>query len=99
KAETNSSYASIVPYLIANVYYKQKRYDELLSYTASLKNRTGLQNMREISMLTAEAHYFKGDYEKAAVAYEEFLQNNPSAADGSLLFRAAHRTYDLTNRE
>ncbi|MDQ2657143.1 MAG: tetratricopeptide repeat protein [Bacteroidota bacterium] len=99
KAETNPSYASIVPYLIANVYYKKKRYDELLTYTASLKSRTGLQNMREISMLTAEAHYFKGDYEKAAVAYEEFLQTNPSAADGSLLFRAGYSNYALNKSD
>ncbi len=99
KAETNPSYASIVPYLIANVYYKQKRYDELLAYTSSLKSRTGLQNMREISMLTAEAHYFKGDYEKAAQAYEGFLQDNRASADGSLLFRAGYSNYALNNTE
>ena len=68
KAESNPSYASIVPYLIANVYYKQKRYDELLNYTASLRNKSGLQNTKEISMLTAEAHYFKGNYREAAEA-------------------------------
>lgn len=95
KAETQASYASIVPYLIANVYYKQKRYDELLSYTASLKSRSGLQNMKEISMLTAEAHYFKGNYQEAAEAYEAFLQDKPGNAEGSLLFRAGYSNYAL----
>lgn len=95
KAETNASYAAIVPYLIANVYYKQKRYDELLAYTTSLRNKTGLQNAKEISMLTAEAYYFKGDYERAAQAYEGFLEQNPGSAEGSLLFRAGYSNYAL----
>lgn len=99
KAEANASYASIVPYLIANVYYKQKRYDELLAYTTSLKNRTGLQNTREISMLAAEAHYFKGDYQKAADAYEAFLEENPGRAEGPVLFRAGYANYALNKND
>ena len=95
KAETNPSYATIVPYLIANVYYKQKRYDDLLAYTEGVKNKTGLQNARELSMLSAEAHYFKGDYQKAADAYETFLEENPGRAEGSLLFRAGYANYFL----
>ena len=95
KAETNSSYASIVPYLIANVYYKQKRYEELIAYAAGLQNKSGLQNSREIAMLTAEAYYFKADYEKAAQAYEAFLSDNPGRADGNLLFRAGYSNYAL----
>jgi TolA-binding protein len=99
KAETNASYASIVPYLIANVYYKQKRYDELLAYAASLKNKSGLQNSKEISMLSAEAYYFKGDYQKAADAYENFLTDNPGSAEGSLLFRAGYSNYALNQSD
>lgn len=95
RAEAHPSYASIVPYLVANVYYKQKRYDELLAYTAGLKNKAGLQNAKEISMLSAEAHYFKGDYQKAAEAYEGFLAQNPGAPEGSLLFRAGYSNYAL----
>ena len=95
KAEGNPSYAAIVPYLIANVYYKQKRYDDLLAYTASLKNQSSLTNAREIAMLSAEAHYFKGDYEKAARSYEAFLEDNPGRAEGSLLFRAGYSNYAL----
>ncbi|MGC1241649.1 MAG: tetratricopeptide repeat protein [Chryseosolibacter sp.] len=99
KAEANASYAPIVPYLIANVYYKQKRYDDLLAYTAGVKNKTGLQNQKELSMLMAEAYYFKGDYQKAADAYEGFLEENPGRAEGSLLFRAGYSNYALNHTE
>jgi TolA-binding protein len=99
KAESNPSYASIVPYLIANVYYKQKRYDDLIAYTASLKNKRGLTNEKEIAMLSAEAYYFKGDYAKAAEAYEAFLQDNPGRGEGSLLFRAGYSNYALNQTD
>lgn len=95
KAEGNPSYAMVVPYLIANVYYRQKKYDELLQYTTSLKNRSDLQNANEISMLAAEAHYYKGDYKNAADAYEKFLGENTNKAEGPLLFRAGYSNYAL----
>jgi TolA-binding protein len=97
KAETNASYSAIVPYLIANVYYKQKRYDDLLAYASSMESRTGLQNEKEIAMLVAEAYYFKRDYQKAATAYERFLEDDPGRAGGSLLFRAGYANYELNN--
>ena len=99
KAETNGSYAAIVPYLIANVYYKQQRYDDLLAYTTSLSNNTGVQHAKELSMLTAEAYYFKGDHERAAQAYEGFLTQNPGGAEGSLLFRAGYSNFVLNQTD
>lgn len=99
KAEQNASYASVVPYLIANVYYRQKKYDELLQYVSSLKGKTGLQNADEIAMLEAEAYYYKGDYKNAADAYEKFLKDNPAKAESSLLFRAGYSNYALDQTE
>lgn len=99
KAELNTSYASVVPYLIANVYYRQKQYDELIRYAAGLKGRQGLQNASEISMLSAEAYYFKGDYANAVAAYENFLSDNPGKAESSLLFRAGYANYSLNKTD
>jgi TolA-binding protein len=95
KAEANSSYATVVPYLIANVYYRQKKYDELLQYATSLKTRTDIANKEELSMLIAEAYYFKGDYKNAVDAYEKFLVDNPAKAESAVLFRAGFSNYQL----
>jgi tetratricopeptide (TPR) repeat protein len=95
KAELNTAYASVVPYLIANVYYKQKKYDELLQYATSLKSRKDIQNPDELSLLIAEAYYFKGDYKNAVDAYEKFLSDNPTKAESSVLFRAGYANYAL----
>lgn len=95
KAETNSAYATVVPYLIANVYYKQGKYDELIEYGNSIKDRADIANSTEVSMLIAEAYYFKGDYKRASDAYEKFLEENPDKAASALLFRAGYANYAL----
>jgi TolA-binding protein len=95
KAEQNSSYASVVPYLIANIYYKQGKYDELIQYGTSIKGRSDVANAKEVSMLVAEAYYYKGDYRNASEAYEKFLAENPEKAASALLFRAGYANYML----
>jgi len=95
KAEGQSSYATVVPYLIANIYYKQKRYDQLITYANGVKGRTNLANANEFAMLTAEAYYFKGDYANAASGYERYLQDNTAKAESALLFRAGFANYSL----
>jgi TolA-binding protein len=43
KAEKDPAYQNEVPYMVANVYYKQQRYDELLAYTESIIGKPELQ--------------------------------------------------------
>ncbi len=98
KAETNPSYATIVPYLVANIYYKQKRYDTLIEYANSLKGRSDIANTNEISMLVAEASYYKGDFKKSVEAYQKYFDANEKAESG-LLFRAGYANYVTGNTE
>ncbi|MEQ8425873.1 MAG: tetratricopeptide repeat protein, partial [Cyclobacteriaceae bacterium] len=65
RAEQNKSYSLVVPQLIANVYYKQKKYDELIVYSKSLEGREGITNPEEISLLTAEAYFKKNEFARA----------------------------------
>ena len=95
RAEANASYASVVPYLIANVYYRQKKYDELLAYAKVVSERKDVANAGEISMLVAEAYYFKGDFKKAIEAYERYFADNPEKAESPLLFRTGYAYYTL----
>src|SRR5690606_8695746 len=87
RAEANASYALIVPQSIANVLYRQKKYDDLIQYETSLQGRaSSITNYSEISMFVADAYYFKGDYQKAIDAYELYLDKNKSKAPASLLY-------------
>ncbi len=95
RAEANASYASIVPYLIANTYYRQHKYDELIKYAESIKTRTDVANAKEFSMLVAEAYFFKGDYKLAATSYEDYLETYGEKADAPLLYRAGYSYYAM----
>ncbi len=96
RAEASPAYANIVPSLIANVYYKQHKYDELIKYAASLQSRSAqISNYSEVSMLVADAYYYKQDYAKAASAYDVYLEENQAKAENSLLFRAGFANYSL----
>lgn len=95
RAEANASYASVVPYLIANTYYRQHKYDELIKYAESIKSRTDVANRKEFSMLVAEAYFFKGDYALAAAAYEDYLETYSEKAEGPLLYRAGYSYYSM----
>lgn len=100
KAEANVSYATIVPSLIASVYYKQKKYDDLITYAGTLKAKADkISNYDEISMLVADAYYFKKDFKNAAIAYEEYLEENEAKAPSGLLFRAGYSYYALDQDE
>jgi len=98
KAEASPAYAKIVPYLIINIYYKQARYDTVLEYANTLKDRTDLANPNEISMLVAEAQYYKGDYKKALESYQKYLDKS-AKAETALLFRAGYANYAAGNTE
>jgi TolA-binding protein len=95
RAEQNEAYSKIVPYLIANVYYKQKKYDELLSYATSLKSKAGLTNAEDIALLSAEAQYKRGDYKNAVAAYSTYLEGKEDTADKGVLLRAGYSAFVL----
>ncbi|MBX2966670.1 MAG: tetratricopeptide repeat protein [Cyclobacteriaceae bacterium] len=98
RAEANPAYAPIVPQLIANVLYRQKKFDDLIQYEADLQSRAGsVTNYEEISMLVADAYYFKGDYQKAISSYELYLEKNKNKAPAPLLYRAGYAFYAIGN--
>lgn len=95
RAEQNKSYALVVPQLIANAFYKQKQYDELLAYVATLQGKEGITNMEEISLFAAEAYFKKSNFAKALEGYEEYLEENAERADKGVLLRSGFSAYSL----
>ncbi|MBK7652312.1 MAG: tetratricopeptide repeat protein [Flammeovirgaceae bacterium] len=95
RAEQNEAYSKIVPYLIANVYFRQKNYDELLSYVDKVNALEGVNNKEEIALLAAEAYYKKNDYKKAFEGYKLYLDGREEKADKSVLLRAGYTAFTL----
>ncbi len=95
RAEQNEAYSKVVPYLIANVYYRQKDYDALLEYAQKVSALEGLTNQEEIALLSAEAYYKKNDFKNAFAGYQKYLTGREDKADKSVLLRAGYVAYTL----
>lgn len=97
RAEQNEAYAAIVPYMIANVYYQQKRWDDLIDYGEQVLEKANLKNEEEISLLTGEAYYQKNNFESAAKYFENYLENKKGTPDTQVLYRIAYTQYATGN--
>lgn len=95
RAEQNEAYAKVVPYMIANVYNKQKDYDALLAYVKVIEGKTDISNKEEIALLAAEAYYKKGDLKSALIGYNQYLTGREEKADKAVLLRAGFVAYTL----
>ncbi|MBS1539242.1 MAG: tetratricopeptide repeat protein [Bacteroidetes bacterium] len=93
RAEQAEAYAGIVPYLIANVYYKQKDYNALIDYAQSVSTKNNLTNADEIALLSAEASFKKSDFKSALAGYDKYLEGKEEKASKNILYRAGYAAY------
>lgn len=96
RAEREESYAQVVPYLIANIYYKQGDYAQLQRYAQGIlddagANRNQIKNLPDIMLLAGEAYFMQGDYAKAEPFLSEFATlRRPEAP---MMYRLAFAQY------
>jgi len=76
-AEKSPKYDDYIPYYLTQIFFAQRRYDELIAYAAPLLGgRTRLRNSKEMSQLLGQAYFEKGDYARARPLLEGFARNN-----------------------
>jgi tetratricopeptide (TPR) repeat protein len=69
--ERSRRFQTHVPYYIAQIYFAQGEYDQLIEYAEPRANSTQVSNLSEINQLVGQAYFEKGNYEKA-LPYLEF---------------------------
>lgn len=89
-------YATVAPYYIIRIYYNQKLYQELISYSAEALKIQNLKNREDILLFTASAHFNLNEYGKAIPLYEDYGRKasrmNPQAT-----YELGYSYYKLTN--
>ena len=90
RAEKNSAYAPVIPSILVKVYYKQKRYDELIEYGLASLKRTDARDKAEINLYLGETYFQKADYAQASQYYDSYLAGKKGNVDRELLFRIAY---------
>lgn len=78
KLNSSETFGAIVPYYIAQIYFQQGKYADLITYATPLVEKGEVENLRDITRLTAEACYRKGDYRKAIYFFDKYKAASPS---------------------
>ncbi|MCX7696592.1 MAG: tetratricopeptide repeat protein [Bacteroidales bacterium] len=73
----DSFYANIVPFYISQIYFYQKRYDDLINYASPLFEKLSSKRKDEIAKMLMYAWYQKGKYSDA-LNYAHFIDQNKS---------------------
>lgn len=84
-AEADRQYKPYIPYYLTQIFFAQRRYDELINYAAPLLAAPDrLRNEKEISQLLGQAYFEKGDYARARPLLEEYARGNSRLAEEQL---------------
>ncbi len=81
--ENDENFKPLVPYYITQIYYKQGRYDEVLSYSTTFLDSTqesDIKRLPEIAQIVGDA-YFRQDQFESAIPYLELFHENTSKKD------------------
>lgn len=63
--ERSRKYKSHIPYYLTQIYFAERRFDELIAYAEPRLKEKDINNEKEIRQLLGQAYFEKGDYKKA----------------------------------
>jgi TolA-binding protein len=93
RAALNPSYTAVVPYLIVNIYNKQKKYDDLILYGERVLSQGDLRNREEIMMLVGDAYFHKRNYAKAIEYLSVYVQRTKTRAPADIYYKLGFAQY------
>jgi len=92
RAEKTPSYSGIVPPMIATIYQKLGKDDDLIRYAEEILDRDDVSSPDELYLLVAEALFRKADYNKALARYISYFDAHESVGR-QILYRAGYSAW------
>ena len=77
-AERDPRYAKHIPYYLAQIYFAQKKFDQLIKEVEPRLDGTGIKNKPEMHGLVGQAYFEKGNYKKALFHLEKYAAGSNS---------------------
>ncbi|MCB0636610.1 MAG: tetratricopeptide repeat protein, partial [Lewinella sp.] len=74
--ERSTKYDDYIPYYLAQIYFAQRRFDELIAYAEPRLSDPKIQRQKEIYQLVGQAYFEKGDYQKALTYLEYYAERS-----------------------
>jgi TolA-binding protein len=72
KLTEDANFGVVVPYYITQIYFYQKKYDEVIAYAPALLDTANVKRSTEITRLLAESYYKTNRYEEAIPWFEKY---------------------------
>lgn len=73
KLENDPAYSRVIPLYVSHIYYKQKRYNELVNYIVPILNEVEEEHKPELSKLVGDSYFQLQQYEKAIPFLETYF--------------------------
>ena len=75
KLSDNPNFGPLVPYYIAQIYYLQGKYDEVINYAPALLDSANIKRQPEIAHLLGDAYFKKSKYTEALPYFEKYQKS------------------------
>jgi len=92
---SDQKFGAIVPYYITQIYYLQKKYDELIAYAPNLLENAVPKRVPEIARLIGESYYKTKKFEKAIPYLEKFQKEEPFLAKREDYYELGYAYYKI----
>jgi TolA-binding protein len=89
----DETFGSIAPYYVVQIYYIQKKYDELLKVAPPLLEKSVTQRKPEIARIIGEAHYYKQQYTEAIPYLEQYRNQTAKNITADDRYQLAYAYY------
>jgi TolA-binding protein len=90
--EQSATYSKYVPYYNTQIYFAQKKYDEVISYAGPKAKDSSLKNLPELNQLIGKAYYEQGDF-KSALPYLEYASTQGARLSPSDFYQIGYTQY------
>jgi len=74
KTEASKNYKDHIPYYVTQIYFAEKKFDEVIAYAKPLLNKTNVKKKRELTLLIGQSYFEKKDYSNALPYLERYAE-------------------------
>ncbi len=92
RCEDSPEYGSNVPFHLTQIFFAQKKYDQVISYGSAKAQDDKVRNRAELNQLVGRAYFEKGDY-KRALPYLEYAAKEGAPMNSADFYQLAYAQY------
>ena len=98
KLRTDDTFSGIAPYYIAQIYFMQQKYGQVIEYAPNLLDSVSARRKDEVMRVVGESYYRLGRYKEAIPYLDVYVKSkSPSVEDNYQLGFAYYQTGDCSN--